>query len=1582
MTDTPATGESRPALPGASGAGVPAGTKVGTYEIVRILGQGGMGAVYLAYQPSLRRYVALKVLPADADGELVERFKREARASARLRHPGIVSVHEVGEENGRHFFTMDHVEGGTLQGLVKRSKGRLPVLKAFEVVRKIVDALDYAHSQGVVHRDLKPANIMLDKHGDPLIADFGLARVKDDVSLSRSGQMVGTPHYMAPEQAKGDIRHTDARSDVWSVGAFLYEMVSGALPFPGQTTIDIVVGIMDDDPPPLHVRMPGLPRDAEAIVFKCLNKDPAKRYQAAAELRDDIDRFLNGLPVTARPVTRWRRAASWLRRNKAIAITATLGFLGISITLLYTLWLGPEFRRAARRYHVASLFKNSAAFVHAEQDRLLKVLEDGGDTDGVIRQAKELPQKVRDKFAPKDDEEKASVEEAVGRFEIGPILSRAHFVRKEWPLAARYDPSGRWGLNAQVEIAKKFVADLRLAEAGTALKRIRSRYPESEAAKRAIAVLGDILAEQGDLEGALAAYLESGTQKERVELLQSILGQRSSTSIPNIGVWAEFGPSGCEPMPLLRLDAPTIVLPYRQGRPAYRLTRDGLVAVPSPLAALASNDHVADVCDVDLDGDGRREVLATLWRPGSGGGFALMGRDGESWKILATQLSSAYQPTRCAAGDLDGDGKDEAFVTFMWRAGHHWFLNASPQGISLNNWNPGLERPWIESLAIADLDGDGRKELLVGRTTHVGNRLEVFEVRNRQLGLAGHHIVGAPSAIVSLGDGLVAMLAAVEYGYVTPEMRDAIGPDPRSALAILRWRDGRFEKVARLDLGPAVGTDFIFGNLRAGRLAGRQAICCTSTKGAFDALRKRAEGQRMRVILGDPTSEPHALGLPWGASNFHLHDLDGDGESELIVLSAGAILVMEKRSGPAPRLPTIDAEPPPAHEAAVLMRGANDLLGFESFDAARDLLAEVAARFPSRPESAEARRLRVDALMRSAELDFAVSSKVAHDDAAKALEAERSAMKKCRDAASEARAEAAKCADQPALRRRFLLLAADASRRALDFAGTRADLAAALESARSFDDTDLEKRIRALDTILGEAVLIEGDLCAEGLPFITDNPTRVRRVKGGLEAALDSHSERFVAGVPISYGGGAVSVALDLELDTSVWSAGAQIGLFYRNKVPNVADYASLAMFLHGTTEFDKQGAAFRLPEVAFHADRYRGRWRIAWTYRPEVDLQTLEIRDAKGDVLYSGRSPAMRMIQGDAILGISIEYGGGDALLTHPLHPPVTALRITNVTLAAASANVDRGPKTDVRGFELEAGGRLFRGDAKGAAELYRQAIDRDARLIRARVFLALAVNGSLPLSEAFRIDPYETACAIDDAIRGADPRVKVALGGLLRELLDSAKGLPRAACLSFLGDYEDALAEIEKLPNSAAKFYLLRRNQLGDAPKQNEAWDWIFGRGMRTAGMALPVVAWAPGPGDTRESLRQELAQLAEPLRTRPTALDAMRAWAESSRYLLLFPEDVEILRFRSQVALIFQKEGEAELDLLRVAHVAPADVNAQLAVAQLYARRRHSIPTMEFLVKAVDAGLRDARVFDAQPFQFLKERADFKSLQERVR
>ena len=296
----------------------------GEYEILEELGAGGMGVVYKARQTKLKRIVAIKMIRAGelANSQDVQRFEAEAKAAAKLSHPGIVSVHEVGIHNGQHFYTMDYVEGGSLSRL-HRDK---PVesKRAAKLVKRLAESMHYAHQQNIIHRDLKPANILLTAKGAPRITDFGLAKHfrSDDESraptLTESGQILGTAGYMSPEQAVGKSRLVGPASDVYSLGAVLYALLTGHAPFVGETPSHTILQVLQKEPISPRKIYPSVPRDLETICLKCLEKEPHKRYGTAQLLADDLRLFLEGKPVKARPVSSIERGWRWCRRNSVL----------------------------------------------------------------------------------------------------------------------------------------------------------------------------------------------------------------------------------------------------------------------------------------------------------------------------------------------------------------------------------------------------------------------------------------------------------------------------------------------------------------------------------------------------------------------------------------------------------------------------------------------------------------------------------------------------------------------------------------------------------------------------------------------------------------------------------------------------------------------------------------------------------------------------------------------------------------------------------------------------------------------------------------------------------------------------------------------------------------------------------------------------------------------------------------------------------------------------------------------------------------------------------------------------------------
>jgi serine/threonine-protein kinase len=309
------------------------------YESLRELGRGGMGVVYQARHAALNRMVALKMILAGLHAEAAtrNRFQTEARAIARLQHPHIVQIYDVGEYDGKPFVALEYVEGGSL--LHKVAGTPQPEAVAARLVEQVARAVHYMHQRGIVHRDLKPTNVLLTMDGTPKIADFGLAKMLDaEAGASRSETLLGTPSYMAPEQAAGDARNIGAPCDIYALGAILYELLTGRAPFRGATALSTLEQVRTRDPVAPRRLRSSVSFDLETICLKCLQKEPARRYDSAAALADDLQRFLDNEPILARPVPVWQRVARVVRRRPA-RIAWTL-FAAVSVGLLLTAWSG------------------------------------------------------------------------------------------------------------------------------------------------------------------------------------------------------------------------------------------------------------------------------------------------------------------------------------------------------------------------------------------------------------------------------------------------------------------------------------------------------------------------------------------------------------------------------------------------------------------------------------------------------------------------------------------------------------------------------------------------------------------------------------------------------------------------------------------------------------------------------------------------------------------------------------------------------------------------------------------------------------------------------------------------------------------------------------------------------------------------------------------------------------------------------------------------------------------------------------------------------------------------------------------
>src|SRR5256884_4060296 len=352
----------------------------GDYELLEEIGRGGQGVVYRARQKSLNRIVALKVIGLAhwATEAHVKRFRLEAEAAASLEHPCIVPIYEVGERDGACYFSMGLVEGGQLDAVAKREP--MPIRHAAELIAKLARTVHYAHERGILHRDIKPGNILLDAKGEPHLTDFGLARlVETESTATRTMEVLGTPSYMAPEQALGNNASVTSATDVYGLGAVLYQLLTGHPPFAGGISYETIKLLLETEPRPPRLLNPKIDRDLSTICLKCLEKDPKRRYSSALALAEDLERWLKHEPIQARRSGIFSRGKKWVRRNPTSALLAA-SLMALAAAAGWIVWKSELIRQPLTTGIAVLPFENlspdpdNTYFAEGIQEEILKRL--------------------------------------------------------------------------------------------------------------------------------------------------------------------------------------------------------------------------------------------------------------------------------------------------------------------------------------------------------------------------------------------------------------------------------------------------------------------------------------------------------------------------------------------------------------------------------------------------------------------------------------------------------------------------------------------------------------------------------------------------------------------------------------------------------------------------------------------------------------------------------------------------------------------------------------------------------------------------------------------------------------------------------------------------------------------------------------------------------------------------------------------------------------------------------------------------------------------------------------------------------
>lgn len=871
----------------------PAPGAIGRYDVLREIGRGGVGVVYEARDPGLQRRVALKVLLAGnfARARDIERFLREARAVAQLDHPHIVRILEFDREDGSAWFAMEFVDGPTLLERI-REKGPLPWREAVQIASQLARALAHAHDAGLLHRDVKPNNVLLEDGHRPRLTDFGLAVSTDSADatrLTRTGQVLGTPMYMSPEQARGDLDAMGPPTDVYGIGVVLYEALTGHAPFEGATPVAIIQEVLEGDPVGPRTHDPTIPREVETVCLKAMRRRPRDRYASATELADDLDRCLRGEPILAAPPTVLDNLRWFARRNRAAVLALTAAVLAASAVAMFGVatWQGSERRQEELRQ------REAADALEALVDRIAQLQQEGRTDDA---------------------------ERAWSTFLEHPDYRTTHALVDGWLLRAAH-------------AATTDDRDARLAALGMAYANAAGPFDQ----ERALMAMGEGLREERELDG-LSSVVETikhrVPERQRTPEVRALQRDASAArrDLPSAAELARDTPLGPvlaalsaatqtehhtrEAIPWIGADA---VLALRRGN-QRRLT---LVGAAPELPAVGEVRLPTGVTDLFPIPGSELAMLA----PVAGHGVRrLVLRSGHFVPRESWSPASLYAT---ASGDVDGDGYPEHYL-----AQGRWLgvLGGGPR-FQLGPAHPpsNATNSEFNDLVITDLDGDGDDELVVAAAEWGAYDVRMLGPGRDGLTLEARRKLGVVSdlAVLHGPDGRPTILADKRDAY--PNLRVFPSERPTGARAGL-WRltydGGALLPEHVLD---ATCTDLTTGDLDGDGIDDAAATC----------------GDDLLVLAQDRNGRLYDVWLQQ-MSLLAMIDVDDDPAMELVVSDheGGRVWVLGAGSASPPVLSAhaFPTQPPPegAPEAfADMWRRAEELATIGRVHQAADAMAQL-----------------------------------------------------------------------------------------------------------------------------------------------------------------------------------------------------------------------------------------------------------------------------------------------------------------------------------------------------------------------------------------------------------------------------------------------------------------------------------------------------------------------------------------------------------------------------------------------------------------------------------------------------------------